>query len=126
MSVWRLDCQLKLLTPPLGPRALAPQPPHLLRRFLSTEADSIHASAENSLKQLQSIEAQLNTHLAQPVPSVDPETHGTPAAATDNVAEQYRMFKQQSKQMGKLGAVVMPHYQPHTLLNHPRLLRHLF
>ncbi|CAA9962041.1 mitochondrial carrier protein [Pyrenophora teres f. maculata] len=92
---------------------------HPRRRFLSTETKSIHASAENSLKQLQSIEAQLNTHLAQPLPSVDPETHGTPAAANDNVAEQYRMYKQQSKQMGKLGTVVMPHYQPHTLLNHP-------
>lgn len=29
------------------------------------------------------------------------------------------MYKQQSKQMGKLGTDVSPHYQPHTLLNHP-------
>ncbi|RMZ70306.1 40S ribosomal S2 [Pyrenophora seminiperda CCB06] len=103
----------------MGPRALARPSPRLLRRLLSTETDSIHASAENSLKQVQSIEAQLNTHLAQPVLSVDPATHGTPAAAADNVADQFRMYQQQSRQMARLGAVVMPHYQPHTLLNNP-------
>jgi small subunit ribosomal protein S2 len=35
------------------------------------------------------------------------------------VAEQYYLYKQQAQQMGKLGAEISPHYQPHTLLNHP-------
>ncbi|KAH6859754.1 hypothetical protein AA0119_g2 [Alternaria tenuissima] len=105
-----------------APRALARharQSSRPLQRFLSTETDSIEASTENSLKQLQSIEAQLNTHLQQPVPSVDPETHATSESASDNVAQQYHLYKQQSKQMGKLGTQIEPHYQPHTLLNHP-------
>jgi len=29
------------------------------------------------------------------------------------------MYKQQSKQMGHLGTQIEPHYQPHSLLNHP-------
>ncbi|KAF1839585.1 37S ribosomal protein MRP4, mitochondrial precursor [Decorospora gaudefroyi] len=90
-----------------------------LRRFLFTETDSIEAATENSLKQTQSLEAQLNAQLQQPVPSINPATHGTSAALSDNVAEQYYMYKQQSKQTGKLGTDLSPHYQPHTLLNHP-------
>jgi small subunit ribosomal protein S2 len=79
----------------LGPRALARNSSRPLRRFLSTETDSISASTENSLKQIQSIEAQLNTHLQQGVPSVDPETHGTSASVSENVAQQYYTYKQQ-------------------------------
>jgi small subunit ribosomal protein S2 len=87
-----------LLTASTAPRALARHPRQASRplgRFLSTATESIEASTENSLKQLQSIEAQLNTHLQQPVPSVDPETHGTSEAVSDNVAEQYYLYKQQ-------------------------------
>ncbi|KAI4927714.1 hypothetical protein J4E85_006226 [Alternaria conjuncta] len=105
-----------------APRALARhsrQPLRPLQRFLSTETESIEAATDNSLKQIQSIEAQLNTHLQQPIPSVDPETHGTSESASDHVAEQYYMYKQQSKQMGHLGTQIEPHYQPHSLLNHP-------
>jgi hypothetical protein len=88
----------QLLTCCTAPRALARharQSSRPLQRFLSTETDSIEASTENSLKQLQSIEAQLNTHLQQPVPSVDPETHATSESASDNVAQQYHLYKQQ-------------------------------
>jgi small subunit ribosomal protein S2 len=117
-----LEGPLHILTTRTAPRALARLPRQAsrpLQRFLSTETESIEASTENSLKQLQSLEAQLNTHLQQPVPSVDPDTHGTSEAVSDNVAEQYYQYKQQSKQMGKLGTQIEPHYQPHTLLNHP-------
>jgi hypothetical protein len=81
----------------VGPRALARNSSRPLRRFLSTETESIEASTENSLKQLQSLEAQLNTHLQQPVPSVDPETHGTSESVSSNVAEQYHLYKQQCR-----------------------------
>ncbi|KNG47666.1 mitochondrial 37s ribosomal protein mrp4 [Stemphylium lycopersici] len=77
-----------------------------------------HSSAQ-LLKQLQSIEAQLNTHLQQPVPSIDAGSHAAPPSAHDNVAEQYHMYKQQSQHLARLGSDITPHYQPHTLLNHP-------
>jgi small subunit ribosomal protein S2 len=66
-------------------------------RCLSTEAESIASSADNSLKQLQSIHAQLNAQGDVSAPAVDPETHATAASATDHVAEQYHMFKQQGQ-----------------------------
>jgi small subunit ribosomal protein S2 len=93
-----LEGPLHILTTRTAPRALARLPRQAsrpLQRFLSTETESIEASTENSLKQLQSLEAQLNTHLQQPVPSVDPDTHGTSEAVSDNVAEQYYQYKQQ-------------------------------
>lgn len=102
-----------------GPRLLARCSPRPLQRFLSTDTESLHVSTNNSLKQLQSLEAQLNASLEQPIPSVDPETHGTSAAVADNVAEQYHRYKQLNSLTGKLGADVTPHYQPHTLLTNP-------
>jgi small subunit ribosomal protein S2 len=38
---------------------------------------------------------------------------------TRTVAEQYHQYKQQQALTGKLGSAITPHYQPHTLLNHP-------
>ncbi|KAF2176350.1 37S ribosomal protein MRP4, mitochondrial precursor [Zopfia rhizophila CBS 207.26] len=104
-----------------GRRALAGKSFQHLRRFLSTEIDSIEASAENNIKQLQSLEAQINATIAKPVPSIDSVTHATApsAQATDSVAEQYHLFKQQQQLIGKLGSDISPHYQPHTLLNNP-------
>jgi small subunit ribosomal protein S2 len=88
-------------------------------RCLSTDAASIEASTENSLKQLQSIHAQLNAQGDRSAPAVDPETHATADSATDHVAEQYHMFKQQEQRLRSLGTSIDPHYQPYTLLNHP-------
>ncbi|KAF2129755.1 ribosomal protein S2 [Dothidotthia symphoricarpi CBS 119687] len=42
-----------------------------------------------------------------------------PSPRPQNVADQYHMYKQQQSHMGRLGADISPHYQPHTLLNHP-------
>ena len=86
-----------------GSRSLARSTSRPLRRLLSTHADSIDASSENSLKQLQSLEAQLNSHLQQPVPSVDPQTHATSPSVTDNVAEQYHVYKQQGEHQSPPG-----------------------
>ena len=103
------------------PRVLARSPVRNSQctRFISTETESIDSSANNSLKNLQSIHAQLNAEGDRAAPAVDPETHGTADSATDDVAAQYLAFKQAEKQMGNLGAAISPHYQPHTLLNHP-------
>ncbi|KAF2846011.1 ribosomal protein S2 [Plenodomus tracheiphilus IPT5] len=101
------------------PRALAPRSSPPLRRFLSTETTSIDASAHSSQQQLQSLEAQLNAHLQQPVSSTHSTPQEPPSPLSDGVAEQYHLFKQQAKQMGKLGTDISPHYQPHTLLTNP-------
>jgi small subunit ribosomal protein S2 len=64
-------------------------------RFISTETEAIESSVDNSLKNLQSIHAQLNAEGDTSVPAVNPETHATASSVTDHVAEQYHMFKQQ-------------------------------
>ncbi|EMD68768.1 hypothetical protein GGP41_008766 [Bipolaris sorokiniana] len=97
-----------------GSWALARCQSRPLRRFLSTDIAAIEASTDNSLKQVQSLEAQLNTHLHQPLRSIDPES-----PPRDHVAAQYHLYKQQAKMLGKLGSDIAPHYRPHTLLNHP-------
>ncbi|KAF1920404.1 37S ribosomal protein MRP4, mitochondrial precursor [Ampelomyces quisqualis] len=103
----------RALAPPQAPRR------RLQVRSLATATEAIAASAANSLKQLQSIHAQLSAHGDQHVPAVDPETHGTASSAADHLAEQYHVFKQQEKLTKTLGTRIDPHYQPHTLLNHP-------
>ncbi|EOA89801.1 hypothetical protein ACJQWK_02483 [Exserohilum turcicum] len=100
-----------------GPRALARLPAP--RRLLSTDIAALEAATATSVKHIQSLEAQLNTQLAQPVPAVAPDTPAAPPAARDNVAEQYLLYRQQAKLLGKLGSDIAPHYRPHTLLNHP-------
>jgi small subunit ribosomal protein S2 len=101
-----------------SPRALA-RPSARPLRCLSTDAASIEASADNSLKQLQSLHAQLSAQGDRSAPAVNPETHATAASATDHVAEQYHMFKQAEQRLRSLGTSIDPHYQPYTLLNHP-------
>jgi hypothetical protein len=64
-------------------------------RHLSAESESIESSANNSLKQLQSIHAQLSAQGDHAPPAVNPDTHATASSATDHVAEQYHLFKQQ-------------------------------
>jgi small subunit ribosomal protein S2 len=88
-------------------------------RFLSTETDAIESSTANSLKQLQSIHAQLSAQGDEAVPALNPETHATASSVTDHVAEQYHVFRQAERQLKTLGTDITPHYQPHTLLNHP-------
>jgi small subunit ribosomal protein S2 len=80
-------------------RALALARPSA-RRFLSTQVDSIEASSANGLKQLHSLEAQINaTHAQSPpvAPTFNPDANGTLSALANSVAEQYHMFKQQRK-----------------------------
>ncbi|KAF2121923.1 37S ribosomal protein MRP4, mitochondrial precursor [Lophiotrema nucula] len=104
-----------------GPRVFARRSLQPLRRFLSSEVDPIDQATNNSIKQTQSLEAQLNALPPQPVPSIDPETPGTSPAAqvTDSVAEQYHQYKKRQQLIGNLGSDISPHYQPHTLLNNP-------
>ncbi|KAH9880147.1 hypothetical protein J1614_002173 [Plenodomus biglobosus] len=98
------------------PRALAQRSSQPLRRFLSTETTaSSHASSDDSVKELQA----LNSHLQQPAPSANPTAQESASSLSSDVAEQYHLFKQQAKQLGKLGTDISPHYQPHTLLTHP-------
>ncbi|KAF2018494.1 ribosomal protein S2, partial [Aaosphaeria arxii CBS 175.79] len=88
-------------------------------------SSDVETSAENSLKQLQALESQLNAHLHQPVPSLDPEADATvdtttaPSQLVQSIAEQYHLHKQQQQLSGKLGSDISPHYQPHTLLSNP-------
>ncbi|KAH3947752.1 hypothetical protein HBI70_077310 [Parastagonospora nodorum] len=104
-----------------APRAIARRASRPLPqfRFISTETESIESSVDNSLKNLQSIHAQLNAQGDESVPALNPDTHATASSVTDHVAEQWHMFKQQEKQIKTLGTQIEPHYQPHTLLNHP-------
>ncbi|KAF2007991.1 37S ribosomal protein MRP4, mitochondrial precursor [Amniculicola lignicola CBS 123094] len=81
-----------------------------LRRSLSSEVNTADSSTQDNIKQLQSLEAQLNAQLARPAPS---------ARVPNTIAEQYHQYKQQQKIFGKLGTHITPHYRPHTLLNHP-------
>lgn len=71
---------------------------NVCRRFFASEVGGIEASAENSLKQLHSIEAQINTQLTpeDPVPSLDVSHHTAPEVVP--VAEQYQLYQQQSEQ----------------------------
>ncbi|OAL54907.1 ribosomal protein S2 [Pyrenochaeta sp. DS3sAY3a] len=91
------------------PRALAQSSARPLRRFLSTQVNSSHASTETSLDQAQ----------VQSPPSIDPDSPATSSSLSGNVAEQYYLYKQKEKEIGKLGSDISPHYQPHTLLNNP-------
>lgn len=83
-----------------GPRAIARRASRPLPqfRFISTETDSIESSVDNSLKNLQSIHAQLNAQGDESVPALNPDTHATASSVTDHVAEQWHMFKQQGQQ----------------------------
>ncbi|KZM25026.1 uncharacterized protein EKO05_0009445 [Ascochyta rabiei] len=47
-----------------------------------------------------------------------PEPSSAPPALA-NVAEQYHAYRQQTRQLGPLGADISPHYQPHSLLTNP-------
>jgi small subunit ribosomal protein S2 len=104
-----------------GHRAVARNSSRSLSRFFSTTVDSIESSADNSLKQLHSLEAQINTVASTPVTSIDPNAPSSPLSAeiTDSVAAQYHLFKAQEKLIGNLGTEISPHYQPHSLLTHP-------
>ncbi|KAF2272444.1 ribosomal protein S2 [Westerdykella ornata] len=107
-----------------GPRALAryasqPQP---LRRFYASDVDGIAASADNTLKQLHSLEAQINQATGDRVPSLNPETAGEAEAVSASplsIVEQYHLHQKQKQVSGHLGSDIAPHYQPHTLLTHP-------
>lgn len=81
----------------LGRQALAPNSCQPLRRFFASQVDHVEAAAQNSIKQLQSLESQINTHLNQPLPSFDPETSGTvpPSHFPDSISDQYHLSKQQ-------------------------------
>ena len=72
---------------------------HPWRRFASTHVDTLEASAENSFKQLHSLEAQFNANapVHEAVPSLDPDAPATDsqsANVTASVAEQYHRYKQ--------------------------------
>ncbi|ORY12026.1 ribosomal protein S2, flavodoxin-like domain-containing protein [Clohesyomyces aquaticus] len=87
----------------------------LSRRFLASQVDSIEAAAENSIKQLQSLETQLNSGVPIPEPSAEPDLF----SRSSTVAEQYQLFKQQQKLTQTLGSDISAHYKPHTLLSNP-------
>ncbi|KAF2728447.1 ribosomal protein S2 [Polyplosphaeria fusca] len=104
-----------------GSRALVRSSSHPLRRFLSAETDARHVSADDSIKQLHTLDTQLDTPSLPPASTNDSHTHpsATPAQLSAQVAEQYHQFKKQQQLIGKLGSDITPHYQPHTLLNNP-------
>jgi small subunit ribosomal protein S2 len=102
-------------------RSCSYQKAHHLRRFVSTQVDSIEQSADNSVKNLHSLEIQLNAQVPQSIPTFNASAEA-PAPATqltDSVAEQYHLYKQMDQHIGKLGSDITPHYEPHQLLNNP-------
>ncbi|KAF2813965.1 ribosomal protein S2, partial [Mytilinidion resinicola] len=92
-----------------------------LKRFVSSEVESVDASLQNSLKEVHSIEAHINSLTAAQVSPIDDVTHATaqPAAVSAEAAESYLLFKHRGTQIGAVGSIVAPHYQPHTLLSNP-------
>ncbi|KAF2838569.1 ribosomal protein S2 [Patellaria atrata CBS 101060] len=75
------------------------------RRFLSSEIDGINTTSDSLIdtQVLASREAE----------ETDPGPRDTFAA------QNYENFKHQQQMLGKLGSIVEPHYQPHTLVNNP-------
>lgn len=108
-----------------GRRALVRNASRPVARFFSSASDSIDSSADNSLKQLRSLETQLNSVSPAPVASIDPRTHQSLAAAepstdlADSIAAQYHLFKEQEKHIGHLGGDIPHHYRPNDLLINP-------
>ncbi|KAK5239384.1 hypothetical protein LTR16_012007, partial [Cryomyces antarcticus] len=74
-------------------RALAKPPARTWKRLLASQADSIEASLQNSLKETHSIEAVINSQALHPVQPIDDVSHAT--AETRSVAEDYSTFKRQ-------------------------------
>jgi small subunit ribosomal protein S2 len=68
-----------------------------LRRSFASEVDAIAASADNSFKQLHSLEAQINAQSPEQVLSIDPEA-ATAEPGAPSIAEQYHLYKQQREQ----------------------------
>ncbi|KAK5142998.1 hypothetical protein LTR04_002040 [Oleoguttula sp. CCFEE 6159] len=100
-----------------GRRALAKPPARTWKRLLASQADSIEASLQNSLKETHSIEAVINSQALHPVQPIDDVSHAT--AETRSVAEDYSTFKRQQELTRHLGTSISPHYQPHTLVTNP-------
>ncbi|KAH7137978.1 37S ribosomal protein MRP4, mitochondrial precursor [Dendryphion nanum] len=88
-----------------------------IRRFLSSESQTINTPAANSAQQAQLLDSQTNASLSGSVPSI-----GGQAATADqpmSIAEQYQLYQQHQQSIGKIGSDISPHYKPHTLLNNP-------
>ncbi|KAF2400097.1 ribosomal protein S2 [Trichodelitschia bisporula] len=99
-----------------GRRSLAPQW-RSARRWMSSEVDSISSSMQNSLNETHSIESMLNSLPGERVQPIDDETHQT--ADTENIGTVFAEFKRQRELQKPLGAIVTPHYEPHTLVTNP-------
>ncbi|KAF2800769.1 ribosomal protein S2 [Melanomma pulvis-pyrius CBS 109.77] len=109
-----------------GPRAVA-RNSFRPRRFLSSDVKSGNGAYATTLPP--SLESRFDEYFASSTSdAIDPETPAPAAseqtadgaeAETRSVAEQYFLYKQQQSLIGRLGSDISPHYQPHTLLNHP-------
>ncbi|KAL8685426.1 MAG: hypothetical protein Q9218_007769, partial [Villophora microphyllina] len=104
-------------------RRLATRSPYSFpRSFASTtDIDAIEASLNRSLKETHSIESLLQNETAEAISPIDNETHGTPQTynQTDQIADSYAAMQRQKSLTSHLGTTLTPHYQPHTLVNHP-------
>ncbi|KAL8710471.1 MAG: hypothetical protein Q9220_004903 [cf. Caloplaca sp. 1 TL-2023] len=102
-------------------RRIAAKPPRLWTRPFASEVDiqGIEASLDRSLKETHSIESLLQNETSDPIPRIDSETHTTPSTSNEQVALGYESIKRQQSLTSHLGTTLTPHYEPHTLLNHP-------
>lgn len=85
-----------------------------LLRSMSTETEKIESSIENRMKEIASIEANLNQlHIANAF--VPP----TEAPVQDDVAANHSTFNHIQKSTGTLGSILSPYYEPHKLITQP-------
>ncbi|KAF1928986.1 ribosomal protein S2 [Didymella exigua CBS 183.55] len=88
----------------------------LQRRCYSTHTPDTGEDLPQTFAQKWQREWASGVGLDSPVAATEaPATAPSPAG----LAEQYHAHKQQSQRLNSLGAVVEPHYQPHTLLTNP-------
>ena len=97
---------------------VAPSPPTVaLRRLLASTRTQRPLLPRRAAPVAARCQSTANTPTPESTPSSSPSQSQSPAPA--NVAEQFHAYRQQAQQMAGLGSHITPHYQPHTLLNHP-------
>lgn len=77
------------------------------------------AFAKTSLTPLRRFKSSNVETFQQPVTYERQWPPPTPSDALETVGDQYKLYKEHQKTIGKLGTDIAPHYQPHTLLNNP-------
>lgn len=87
---------------------------------LPSSTDSIEAAFEDSLRETESIESDVEKGTVQYVPQIDNRFHAAQDLLEDGTAERYRHHRFHQNHTKPLGTSVDPnHYRPHRLLTNP-------